>query len=160
IAAMAGIGWLASIVAHLADPAASVFIFDWDDTLLLALTTSGLLLGIVLSLDGIVGDARSELSGARPLSASGYASPVGILLILFSLIFFYASVIVYWMLSVRERHVSPSVLISFAGACGLMLLFAVVSGDGAANVLLLGGNILFPTLLVGWRIGDAVRANV
>jgi hypothetical protein len=82
------------------------------------------------------------------------------LLILFGLIFFYAAVGVYWILGILENHVSPSVLIAMAGACGLILLFAIMSGDGASNVILLGGNILFPSLLIGWRIGDAVRSNV
>jgi curved DNA-binding protein CbpA len=158
-AAMAGIGWLASLVAALPGPAASVWLFDWDETLLLALTASGLLLGVVLSLDGVLGSARQELGGPRALS-SGHSSPVGILLILFGMIFFYAAVAVYWILSILENHVSPSVLITFAGACGLILLFATMAGDGAANVILLGGNILFPSLLVGWRIGDAVRSTV
>lgn len=155
-ACLCALAWLIAMVAHLPPSAAAMLLpLDWDDNLLLALAAAGLFVGFALGIDGLIGRTEEELGGGTHRRST----PVGCMLVVFSLLFFYAAVAAYVMVASRDRYLSPSVLIAFGLTCMTVFALAVACGDGAFNVLLFGGNLVLPSLIFGWKLGQSVRPS-
>jgi curved DNA-binding protein CbpA len=89
-------------------------------------------------------------------------APLGVLLAVSAVAAFYISMLVYFIVAGSRNRYSPSILRLYGVTLLLVAVFSFVCGipPGSANPLLMvafSGNALFPAMLAGWCIGDAVR---
>lgn len=125
-----------------------------------ALGISGTLAGILLAF---YGGMRPMAQALAPRSSASTPVGLNVLLSLFALVWFYASFIIYLVIGTVQNRTSHSVLRAYAVTFLLTLVFAWLYhplGNAPASpwmTALFGGNILFPTVLLGWKIGDALR---
>jgi curved DNA-binding protein CbpA len=129
--------------------------------LLLCLGISGIAAGMLLAFYGGMRPVSQELALRTDVH-----SPVRLstLLGFTSLIWFYISLLIYVFVAVTRRRWSFSVLRAYGASVLLSMAFAglyysarvPLSGVEAAAF---GGNLLFPTMLAGWRLGDRLRLS-
>ena len=131
----------------------------WSTMLFAVLLIAGALTGFLLSVNETVEPLDDELvfqvvrsPGPRRL---GY--PVGLILVLFNFFSFYLAVGVYVVIGLVQESTSKSVLKAFAAVFALALLASVLYAPGRSQVLVFGGNVVFPALLFGWAVGDMFR---
>ena len=138
------------------------FVAGLSLNLLVMLGVCGGLGGFLLALYGGMRPQSQEMvtrsDGRNPVPLNG-------LLTLFALVWFGASLLAYVVVAVTQNRVSPSVLRAYALTFFLNVLvvslYRPLNGDPAVGfsvaALIFGGNLLFPTILLGWRVGDGVR---
>ena len=143
----------------------AVLIGDLSLNLVLALAGCGLLGGFLLALYGGLRPQSAELAtrgGGRNVL------PLGSVLSLFALVWFGASLLAYMAVAVTQNRVSPSVLRAYGLTLFLSVVFVLLyhplsGGVGGARIgfsvmaAVVAGNFLFPMILLGWRVGDALR---
>jgi curved DNA-binding protein CbpA len=139
------------------------WISDLSFNLFGVLAVNGAVSGILLAFHGGMRPFPEELL-SRDLSPDERRTPVtlGAVLVFFSLLWFYASVLVYFGIAFARNKFSASVLRVYGVALFQIILFAALfRPDRAPNagmqMALWGGNILFPAMLFGWAVGDAIR---
>lgn len=139
------------------------FLSEIPPSLFVALLVNGTIAGVLLAFYGRMRPISGELL-TRQLTPNSNRMPVslGVLLAMFSLGWFYLSLVVYIVIGIRQDRISPSVVRAYGTCVLLVMLFACLyqgKGDssGVLQLLAFGGNFLFPGMLVGWAIGDAVR---
>ncbi len=135
--------------------------------MLVAASLDGLIAGILLAFYGGMRPISEELvrhegpsQGTQP-KRSGPISLV-VLLGLFSCVLFYLSAAVFVGIGLIYGKLSSSLLRAYAATGALVGLFSLIASDanvrfGAVPVAVFVGNALFPTLLIGWSIGDSIR---
>ncbi len=133
-------------------------IANWSMPLIAALLLNGVLGGLLLAINGGMHPIVDELFSRTP-EQEERNTPVtlGILLALFSVIWFYAAFLIYIGIGFARNRFSPSVMRAFGLTIFLILLHAGLHTNSAMNTLLFGGNVLLPTVLFGWAVGDAFR---
>lgn len=137
-------------------PVPSALFHEWDPFILFAMTTSGGLLGLLFSINGLIEPARQEL-GAQPKGyRRRFAVPLGAVLLAFGLVWFYAALLVYLVIGFIQGKVSRSVMDAFWASFGIVALFALLRHESALYILISGGNIVFLGLLAGWLLGDTL----
>ncbi len=133
--------------------------------LMLTLVLCGMLGGFLLALYGGLRPQKGELAtrgGGRGLM------PLSGVLSLFALLWFGASLLAYIAVAVTQNRVSPSVLraygLTLVISLAFVLLYHPLSGAMAGArvgfsvmAAVVSGNFLFPMILLGWQIGDALR---
>jgi curved DNA-binding protein CbpA len=131
--------------------------------LLGALAINGVIAGVLLAFYGAMRPISEELLERR-VSASGQPGmiPLGTVLLLFALVWFYLSLIVYIGIGIAKDRISPSILRLYGAVIVLTVMFACLyKPDGAPNATLqaaaFSGNVLLPTMMLGWAVGDVVR---
>ena len=127
---------------------------------------------ILAACGGLGGFLLALYGGMRPqtqemVTRSDGRSPVPLngLLTLFALVWFGASLIAYVVVAVTQNRVSPSVLRAYALTFFLSVLVVCLyhpltdapAGGFSVMALMFGGNLLFPTILLGWKAGDTLR---
>lgn len=130
--------------------------------LLFALVVCGALGGVLLALYGGMRPQAQELAGRRDGRSP---VPLNSVLALLSLVWFFVSLLAYVVVSITQNRVSASVLRAYGLALLLnvvfILLYHPVEGlsDGGVSVptAMFAGNLLFPSILFGWKIGDTLR---
>ncbi len=126
--------------------------------------------------EGIGGVAAGGLlalyAGLRPIASELFqrerhpdGSPtntnIGGVLVLSSIVWFYASLLIYIGITAHRNRMSSSVLriygsvILLTGVCSL--IYQPNAGPSGLLVAAVSGNILFPCCLFGWAIGDSFR---
>ena len=133
-------------------------IADWSLHLISALLLNGVFGGILLAINGGMRPIIEELFSRTP-EQEERRTPVtlGILLALFAMIWFYAAFLIYIGIGFARNRFSPSVMRAFGVTIFLVLLHAGLHTASGVSTLLWGGNVLFPTVLFGWAVGDAFR---
>ncbi len=63
------------------------------------------------------------------------------------------------LIGVVQESVSKSVIKAFVATFVVILLASVIYLPGQSQVLLFGGNVVFPALLFGWAVGDMFRTG-
>lgn len=140
------------------EPAATgALIVGWDPLAIFALLTAGVLGGLMLSLNGLLLPAREELAQRSLLRYKRLAVSLGAVLIVVSLLFFYAAFLIYVLVGFVQGTVSTSVLRAFGVSFAIAALFALVNPIGAIFLFLFGGNIVFVAFIAGWAAGDLFR---
>jgi curved DNA-binding protein CbpA len=130
--------------------------------LFIALVFDGVIAGILLAFYGAMRPISEELLARRALP-DNRESPVslGMLLTAFAAVSFYASLLVYIGIAIAQNRVSLSVLRVYGVTLFLTALFAAlyrpIGANSTVQALVFGGNLLFPCVLFGWAIGDAIR---
>jgi len=133
----------------------------WSTNLILVLAFTGILAGIILSVNCWIREIDDELIFPS-ISASGMKQvsyPIGLLLVILSLFNFYAAAGIYLIIGLLQESISGSIFRTFAATVLLTLAAAAVYNSAGREVLLFGGNVVFLALLLGWGIGDLFRAN-
>src|SRR5262249_49149960 len=134
----------------------------WTERVLLLLVLSGWVTGYAFALAGITRSMESELlSSARASGRPGM--PVGVLLGVAGGLFFYLGLAIYLVIASAQETASRSVFIVLFASALLMGGFAAISWfnqhnlELAKEILLVGGNVVFLSMLAGWFIGDIFR---
>ena len=126
------------------------------------LAFTGVFAGMLLAFHGGMRPLSEELMTRRILP-DNRESPVtlGILLALFSLVSFYASLLVYVGICVVRNRVSLSVMRAYGLTLLLTALCAAlcrpIGPYSIYQAMGVGGNLLFPGVLFGWALGDFIR---
>lgn len=127
---------------------------SWSPMLIQTLVYCSLVIGFLMSYNGQVERLGDELA-FKAARRSDY--PVGLLLMLFTFISFYIAAGVYILSGWLQESLSKSVMKAYGAAIILILIVASAYQPGRGEVLLLGGNIAFPSILIGWSIGDLFK---
>ncbi|MBP6963131.1 MAG: J domain-containing protein [Armatimonadetes bacterium] len=129
----------------------------WTGMLVTALLGMGALIGFTLSMTESLRSLDDELVFQTISAGKRLTYPVGLLLILFSLFNFYAAVVIYVLGGIIQDAMSSSVMKSFVATALVVVVVAVFFPVGARQVLIWGGNLVFPAMLLGWALGDMVK---
>lgn len=140
----------------------SAWIADLSPNLLGALALCGLLSGFLLALYGGMRPQSRELAIRSDWHSP---MPLNVVLAVLALAWFGVSLIAYVTVAVTQNRVSASVLRAYALTLFLSVLFVLIyhplntpeHGDFSMITALFAGNILLPTILAGWNMGDKLR---
>ena len=131
--------------------------------LIFALGINGVIGGILLAFYGGLRPATEELFTHENLRGDQRTpTSIGAILVAFAFVWFFASALIYVGVAFARNRLSTSVLRVYGTSLVLSCLFSIVSQtsthpDSTLQIIALSGNILFPTLVFGWLIGDFVR---
>ena len=142
------IPWLASL--HLS------LIQFWSWNLVGIMLGVGALIGFILGVNGLVNHPDDELLYER-VDRSWVLVPTGLVLMLFSPVFFLAAAVFYLVIGFTQDTISKSVVNVLLATLAVVLIAAMMYPLGKVSILLLGGNVAFPGMLVGWYGGSIVR---
>jgi curved DNA-binding protein CbpA len=137
-------------------------ISTWSDRLILSMIADGFCLALILSLLGSIGRIEDELllDQSYPLTKrQGGLPPVGLIYVLFGGLFFYLSLFCYLAVGVAQDMFSRSLGMIYGATVVLLLIFSLVYTQGTPQVALLGGNVIFLSMMCGWFVGDIFRPN-
>ncbi len=138
-------------------------ISSWNGPLLFVMALSGVLLGATMAITGAIRRIDDELLLPGSGVASGLrggAAPLGLLLLVVSVVSFYAAALLYVIVAALQEIAMKSMLRVFAAVITITLLLAAVYDPGHVQVLLFGGNVIFLTFAFGWFLGDFFRPDV
>ena len=118
----------------------------------------GFLLGLVLAATAIIGPFDDELLWYQVTGFGTETTPIGVLVALPGIVFFWAAPLFYLFIALLDEHLSLSIVISL-GVCGLLTiaLGALAPENSRLAVYLLGGNFVFFGFLWGWLLGGIRR---
>lgn len=129
----------------------------WSLNLVVLMAASSMVIGILISINGLVRNPDEEL--VFDASGGNWAViPTGLILLLGSGFFFLGAAVFYIVASLVQWSISKSVLITFACVVGVVVLSSLTyRPDAMKQVLLFGGNVSFFSMLIGWYIGSSFR---
>ena len=133
----------------------------WNPVVWTVLPLSGLLLGFTMTITGAIRRIEDELilTGAAP--RTGFFLPLGLVIILISVVNFYLAALIYATVSLLQESFTKSMMRVFGAVVAVVACVALVYAPGSLQVALWGGNIVFLCYIIGWLIGDVFRpANV
>lgn len=133
------------------------FIGTWSVMLITTFIGMGVLTGFLLSMTESLRALDDELVFQTVSSGRHRSYPIGLILVLVNLFNFYAAVGIYTLVGVMQDAISGSVMKSFVATTCLLAIIAVLYPLGSREVLIWGGNLVFPALLIGWAVGDAIK---
>ncbi|MHB1458281.1 MAG: J domain-containing protein [Armatimonadota bacterium] len=135
------------------------FIDNWSSNLIISLFAIGILVGFLLSLHNKINPLDEELffQGIKTPGAPAASYPIGLVLLIFNVINFYLAAAIYIVIGLAQDSISKSVFSALSAVVGCVVFCAILYPIGASQVLLFGGNVVFPGLLLGWMIGDMFR---
>jgi curved DNA-binding protein CbpA len=134
------------------------WISAWTAPILWAMILSGGILGATLTLMHAVRPLDEELLFSPLGRARTSSAPLGLVLLLTGGLFFYLAVAIYLLIGALQESVSGSVLRVFVATFVLVCCLAVlVPAEAGRQILLLGGNVVFISMVVGWMLGDFFR---
>jgi len=162
-----GCGAIAAFAQNPGVPIGSVFpwVTSLSPNLIITLGVEGMVGGVLLAFYGRLRPLAEEVTD-RSLSASARSAPLMPILALFSIVWFYASLMVYVALTVRRNRFSMSMVRLYSLTLALVAFITVVASmkEGGAvgwlETAAFSGNVVFPSALVGWFLGDCVRLRV
>ena len=134
----------------------------WSGNLIFFLAADGALVGLLLSLNGMLGHPDDELmSQPVPVAArNAQFLPVGIVVLLLSVVFFYGAAAFYLLIGALQEHVSRSVLWVFTAVAGITIVAAIMYVPSRTQVLLYGGNVVFLAMVAGWYLGEFLKPGL
>jgi curved DNA-binding protein CbpA len=136
------------------------WITSLSPNLMIAVAIEGVIGGMLLAFYGRLWPISKEF--ARTTDRNGTRkAPLMVILTLFSLVWFYASLVVYILVSIKKNKNSISIVRVYSLVLVLVALFTAMSvandRGGWLETAAFAGNILFPAALFGWYLGDRVR---
>jgi tetratricopeptide (TPR) repeat protein len=131
----------------------------WTITHLALMALDGVFAGAILAAAGWLRPPDQELL-YQSVGVGRLSIPMGVLLFLFGILFYPLALILYLPVAYRQASISRSVLTLFTAAFLVVLGFTFAAPrGGTVETLLLGGNVVFPAMLVGWFIGELFRPS-
>jgi curved DNA-binding protein CbpA len=155
------IGMSVVLAMHPGVPSGLPLMSDLSFNLFAALAVNGAMSGALLAFHGGMRPFPEELMAA---DAPDGRTPValGLVLTVFAILSFYASLLVYFGIAFARNRFSASILRVFGVALFQILLYSLLYRPDKAEFAMVqtaifAGNILFPTMLFGWAVGDSIR---
>lgn len=130
----------------------------WTLSHLAFMAIDGVFAGAVLAAAGWLRPPDQELL-YQTFGVGRLNIPLGLLVIVTALLFYPLALLAYLPVAYRQASVSRSVLTVFAATFFLVLGFTFADPQSQTETLLLGGNVLFPALIMGWFIGELFRPS-
>jgi hypothetical protein len=156
---VAAIVFLVFATTRIGSPATSPWVFEWDPLYLFALAGSGVILGFMLALNGVLPDARRVLFTSE-LRNGKSGVPPGPLVIAFGILSFYAALVVFLVVGILTDRLPKPILLAFGAAFALTSVLAIVNSAATSWTMLSGGSLVFLGILAGWGAGDAFGSTV
>jgi curved DNA-binding protein CbpA len=166
LSAVLALAWIAVSVVLMLHPGVPLDIpgmSDLSPNLFGALAFNGAVSGMLLAFHGGMRPFPEELMTNDETANTG-RTPVtlGVLLTVFALLSFYASLLVYFGIAFARNRLSISVLRVYGLALFQIVLYALLYHPQRAplagmQTAIWAGSILFPAMLFGWAVGDAIR---
>lgn len=129
------------------------FLNTWTDSLLWGMVGAAFLVGFVATITGVTGRLDDEFLTVT-VQTPGGALPLGILVMLLSILFYPLAIIAYLLAVVMAETPSvPLARMLVFSAVGVGL-FAMTLPAAAGQTLLFGGNVLFPCMILGSFVGS------
>ena len=123
-----------------------------------AALADGFLIGLALAATAVIGPFDDELIWYQVTGFGTETTPIGILIALPGIVFFWSVPAFYVIVALLDEHFSVSVAIALAACAVVTLAFSLVVPDESRNtVRLLGGNFVFLGFLAGWLVGSIRR---
>ena len=120
----------------------------------------GFLLGLVLAATGMLAPFDDELISYQVMGYGTETTPVGVLVGLPGIVFFWAAPLFYSLVAFLDEHLSLSIVVALLVCAGMTAAFgSLAPAEARLAVFLLGGNLLFFGFLWGWLFGS-IRARV
>jgi curved DNA-binding protein CbpA len=159
--------WLLVAVAVVVIEGSMVYLRgDWGELgllnlpvkLMYAALASGFLLGLVLAAAALIGPFDDELLWYQVSGFGTEMAPIGVLIALPGVVFFWAAPAFYVIVALLDEHFSLSVGIALV-VCALATVgFGFSAPEASRNtVLTLGGNFVFAGFMGGWLVGSIRR---
>jgi curved DNA-binding protein CbpA len=126
----------------------------WNATILTLMGLSGLVLGATMTITGAIRRIEDELL----LSRVGHM-PVGLIIVVLSVLNFYLAAIVYTIIALMQDSFTPTMRRVFGAVAFVVVVLASAYSPGHLQVLLMGGNVVFLTFVIGWLLGDVFRPS-
>jgi hypothetical protein len=134
------------------------WISGWTAPMLWGMLVNGFLLGATLSLMGAIRPMDEELFLAPLATGRMGGPPVGLLLFVAGALCFYLAVGVHLLIRAMQESASRSVTRVFVASFVFLCCYAVLHPpEVGRQILLLGGNVVFVSMLLGWLVGDLFR---
>lgn len=135
------------------------FVSSWSLNLIFGMLALGFLVGFLLSLHNKINPLDEELffQGIKSPGSPAASYPIGLVLLIFNVFNFYLAAAIYTIIGLAQDSISKSVFSALSAVVGCVVLCAIAYPTGTSQVMLFGGNVVFPGLLVGWMIGDMFR---
>jgi hypothetical protein len=124
------------------------------------LASAGGGLGFLLALNGYLPFAREELFASGSRHGRPVSVPLGPIVMAFTMLSFYAALMVFIIVGFLTERLSKSVSLAFAASFALTVVFAMVNLAGANWTLLSGGNVILLALMLGWTAGSGIRGEL
>ncbi len=129
----------------------------WSWNLLGLIAAASAVVGMLLSINGLVSHPDEELVFENP-GSNWAVVPAGIILLIGSGFFFWGAAAFYLAAGMAQSSLSRSVLIVFGAVTVIVALASVLYVPAARReVLLFGGNVSFLSMLFGWHVGSAFK---
>ncbi|MCX6361822.1 MAG: J domain-containing protein [Armatimonadetes bacterium] len=151
------LGLIYALVAAAEPVAQELFFIEWPSMTGVVLVAAGLVLGAALALSGYLSSAREELLFTASGRSGTSTVPLGIILVGFAMMWFYASFILYLVIAARQDRVSLSVVVAFGASFALTAIVALACSGSLTPLLTFGGNFVFLGFVLGWSAATAVR---
>lgn len=128
--------------------------------LIYAALAAGFVMGLALAATAIIGPFDDEMLWYQVTGMGSETVPLGLFIAIPGIVFFWASLVFYAIVSYLDEHLSLSVLITLV-VCGLMAISFGLLGprESRTATYAIGGNFVFFGFLWGWVLGS-VRKRV
>jgi len=121
----------------------------------------GVLSGLLLALNARMRPVAEELSSSIGPERRSAPVALGPLLTAFALVSFYLSLFIFLVVGVKRRRLSMSVTNLYSTVLIIVVLLAALGRPGDDGwrelIAMWSGNVLFPSALLGWCVGDSLR---
>lgn len=133
------------------------FVDEWTVAHFASMMIVGFLSGAVLASSTLLDTFQRQLVEAT-VGTDRFSLPIGLVLGFLGMFFFPLALLVYLAATHFKGGRSPSISGVLAAVVMLTLGFFLAAPEGAQiQTLVLGGNVIFITALVGWLVGDWFR---
>jgi len=153
------LGVLLFASSRIGSPATGPWLLDFDPLYVFALAASGGITGFLLAANGALPRAGQELLAATARPGRSPTLPFGPLVIAFGLLNYFAALLVFLVVGILTDRLSKPILLAFASALAVTLVFAIVNSAAAGWTLLSGSGVALLGLLAGWSAGSSLGAQ-
>jgi tetratricopeptide (TPR) repeat protein len=130
-------------------------LFSIPTNLIYAAVGDGFLLGLVLAATAVIGPFDEELIQYQVAAVGPETTPVGLLVGIPGIVFFWLAPIFYAVIALLDEHLSVSITIALLACALLAVSFGLLGpGESRRAVYLLGGNFVFLGFVSGWLLGS------
>ena len=135
------------------------WVSHWNGTITTILALTGLVLGATMTISGAIRRIDDELILAGVSGRAGTFLPLGLILIVVSVLNFYLAAAIYAIVTAVQESFTQSMLRVFIAVFIITSLLAAIYPPSHLQVFVFGGNVVFITFVIGWLLGDFFRPD-
>ena len=133
---------------------------EWNATIWTTLALCGLVLGATMTITGVIRRIDDELILSGVSARGGSYLPLGLLMIVVSVLNFYVAAVLYAIVTYLQESLTASMMRVLGATVIIVGLLSVAYTPGHFQVFLWGGNVVFITFVIGWLLGDFFRSDI